>query len=228
MTDDARARRLLAAAEAGEGDDETADLRWALAALREFAPGKRGVCPQRDILMAYQTRELAEDQLGEVAAHVHTCPFCASDLADLQALQAPPLLAVTAALGRAGLRLLSHSFDRAAQPEPLAVRGSEVAPEIALSGAGEDLEIEVSLQTVSATAIDLRVELRRHGEPVQRARINLYRGDDLLESRLAPLGEVRLSELPPGEYLLTLSPPDSDETLQVAVRLQPAEQAEPA
>jgi len=228
MTDDERALRLLAAAEAGSDDEQTADLRWALAALKEFAPGRRGVCPKRDILVAYQARELADDQLSEVAAHVRTCAFCASDLADLQALCAPPLLDVVAVLGKAGLKLLSHSFERATLPAPLMVRGEQVAPEITLAGTAEELELEVTLQAVSSTAMDLRLQVRRGGVPVERARINLYRGDHLLESRVAPAGEVRLPELPAGDYLVAVSTPDGADTLQVSVSLQPAAQVEPA
>ncbi|MBI2299563.1 MAG: carboxypeptidase regulatory-like domain-containing protein [Armatimonadetes bacterium] len=221
MTDDERRRELAGAeATAGAGDTPAAvRLRHALAALGEFAPGRRGVCPRREDLLAWVEQSLAMGEAERVRAHVAGCPFCASELADFEALATPPWLEAAVAVGRAGLRLLTHSFARSGSPATASARGPAASPDIELRSTGGELELRVKLHAAAVDTLDLRVQLRRAGAPVERARVNLLRGDTLLESRVTATGEVVFGDVPAGEYNLAVFPAEGDEVARVAVRV---------
>jgi hypothetical protein len=188
------------------------------AALAAFAPGRRGVCPSRADLVSYFDSALGADAQAAIRLHVAACPFCAADLADLNALATPPLFAAVVALVKEGLRLVAHSFQASDAPVPAPARGA-ASPTLELAAEGEGLGLTVRLGRAAAGAADVRVQVARAAGP-GRARVNLLRGGDLLESRLTSEGdEVLFSAVTPGEYHLSVAPPEGDEAARVALTL---------
>jgi hypothetical protein len=189
------------------------------AALAAFAPGRRGVCPARVDLVAYFDHSLASEATVAVRSHVAVCPFCAADLADLQALATPPLLEAVIQIAADGLRVLSHSFAASAQPRPATVRGGG-GQAVELAARGDLIDLSVRVLPAAAGAADVRVQVAPSAAPHGRVRVTLQRADALLESRLAVAGEeVLFAAVSPGDYQITLAPQNGDEVARVALRL---------
>ena len=220
--DDAERLRQMEAAESVGGDSGPVvrRLRQSLRMLDAFSPAARGVCPAREELVAYFDEALETEPRRVLATHLEVCPFCAAELADLEALATPPLLEAVVLLAAGGLRLLSHSFRDAQMPQVAPARGDEPGEVVELSAASEDLDLQVQLHPGAAGAADVRLNWSRRSEPLDRARLNLLRGDCLLESRLAAAGEeVVFGDVPAGQYAVTIAPLGGDEVARMQLTL---------
>lgn len=218
MNDEDRAKAMRALEEGGSGGG-TDPLRRIHAALRAFAPASRSVCPPRTLLVEYHDQALAAEEAARVMAHVETCPFCAADLADLEALCAPPLFEAVVAVGANALRLVRHTFTATAQPAMQPARGT-AGGGLELRAEHDDMTVTMRVRPTSAGRADVRVALVAEA-PIDRARVNLERDDRLLESRVTTTGEVTFAEVMPGDYTVTLAPSRGDEWARVALRLEP-------
>lgn len=223
--------RKLAALELAESTADTSDplakrLRQTLAAVAAFAPSRRGACPAREELVAYFEQLLPAEPNARLEAHAAVCPFCASDLADLAALATPPIFEAVLQLAAGGLKLLTHSFGSAATPLPAPARGPQPDAVVELAARSEALDLHVRVVAGSPNSADVRVQLRRQDLPAGRARINLMRGEDLLESRSAVgTEEVTFADVPPGSYTLAVQPAEGFEVARVNLEVRGAEEA---
>lgn len=219
--DDAERLRELAAAEQIGGDGPgVRRMREMLRLLDAFGPAARGACPTRDELVAWFDHDLDPEPMRQLAAHLDVCPFCAAEMADLEALARPPLLEAVVLLAAEGLRLLSHNFLAAQLPAPAVARGAEVGGAVELTAGSEDLLLHVRLDPGGAGAADVRLNWSREGAPLDRARLSLLRGDALLESRLAAAGEeVVFGDVPAGRYAVTIAPLGGDEVARMQLTL---------
>ncbi len=220
--DEAERLRRMEAAEVigGESGPEVRRLRESLRLLAAFGPAARGACPTRAELVSYFDQELDTEPLRQLSAHLEVCPFCAAELADLEALTRPPLLEAVVLLAAEGLRLLSHSFREAQLPARALARGESPGGVVELTAASEDLELHVRLHPGGAGAADVRLNWSREHAPLDRARLNLLRGESLLESRLAAAGEeVVFGDVPAGRYAITIAPLGGDEVARMQLTL---------
>lgn len=227
MTDYERELRALDAAESDSPaprDETTRRLRQTLRLLAEFSPQSRGACPGREQLVAYHDQALEQTVALAVERHVALCPFCAGDLADLRALATPPLFEAVIRLVGDRLRLVSHSFASSATPAPAPARGDGETSVIELGARDEQLGLQLRIHSGSATSADLRVHLTGVDAPGSRARINLLRDDELLESRLSAADEeVIFSDVARGDYTVAVLPVGGDEIARVALRFEDEE-----
>lgn len=220
--DDAERLRQMEEAEraGGQKSPATRRLRESMRMLAAFGPAARGVCPTREELVAWFDQELDTEPMRQLGAHLDVCPFCAAELADLEALARPPLLEAVVLMASEGLRLLSHTFREAHLPALAPARGEEVGGVVELSASSEDLLLNVRLHPGSSGAADVRLNWSREGEPLDRARLNLLRGDALLESRLAAAREeVVFGDVPAGRYAVTIAPLGGDEVARMQLTL---------
>jgi hypothetical protein len=227
MSDTDRELNALQAAESGRGptDETVRRLRRMLRMLAEFSPGRRGVCPDREQLVAYYEQAQAGTAADAVRGHVEACPFCRADLADLAALSTEPLLEAVVGLLHNGLRLLTHSFAASTTPQPVAARGDAATPTIDLATQRDGVAVELRVDHASSAAADVRVVLRLGDGPLGRARIGLHAGEALLESRVASdSGEVVFADVPAGDYTVTVESAQLDEVVRVALQLQTLEE----
>lgn len=220
--DEADILRRMSDAEAGGRSPEAAPIARLLGLLRGFSPATREACPSRDDLLAHEAGELSADDLRRVAAHLAACPFCAADLADYRALAAPPLFELVARLVADGIELIRHGFPAGSAAEPVLVRGAEPGAGLILITPCDGRELEVRLQPATAEAADLRLVLRPD-QRAERHRVNLLRGDDLLESRVAVgAEEIVFAAVAAGDYTVVVDPLDSGVPVRVGLRLEAA------
>lgn len=220
--DDADILRRMSDAEAGRSTPEAAPVARMLGLLRGFSPATREACPSRDDLVAHEAGELSTDDSSRVAAHLAACPFCAADLADYRALVAPPLFELVARLVADGIELVRHGFPAGGAAEPVLVRGDEPGGGLILIAPCDGREIEVRLQPATAESADLRLVLRPD-QRAERHRLNLLRGDELLESRVA-IGaeEITFAAVAAGDYTVAVEPLDGGAPARVGLRLEAA------
>ncbi|MCC7494386.1 MAG: zf-HC2 domain-containing protein [Fimbriimonadaceae bacterium] len=222
--DDRAAMAALDCAEGEQpGDAAVVRLRQTLRLLAAFAPQRRGACCGRERLVAYHDGQLGAEEAGRVEAHLASCPCCAADLADLAALTQPPWFEAVVRLAAGAVELVRHSFGQAVRPAPLPARGEATAT-LQLAAAQDDVDLAVRLLAGSPGGVDVRVQVQRSGAPLERARLQLLRGEALLESRvLSGAEEVVLADLAPGDYALAVTPRAGDELARVRLRIEPEE-----
>lgn len=185
----------------------------------------RAACPSSLELGEYQLHLLSPGQMQTIQAHLQSCPHCNRELAELRGFLAdePALSPIETGPGfLAPLRvLIAQLVDHVTQANPLggptpALAGLRGAPEEQYVYAAGEIQVILEVKD-DPEHLDRRVILGLIlglvlSEPTTVRLMQV--GQTLATQAVDELGNFVFSDLPPGQYELTLYTPDSEVQLQ--------------
>lgn len=206
-------RRLLD--RLAECPDEKAHLEEVLGTGRlveHFSIASRDYCPDQETLMAGASNELGIAKTALFRKHVDSCAFCASDIADFQALTAPTSMELVFKMGQDALQTLKNSFGSLLSTAPVPVFRGDAATaqgaELKKNEAGferrdGDIHWTVVLRKDASEGPLMKVTLTRKDQPCHFTTL-LFLNGQVIDGRSAKDGAITIEGLEAGSYELVV------------------------